>query len=364
MSDTAEIPVESRGNHIPGQVRRAAARADELLKAQQEFQQEKSGDPAPVTPTPETPADEAPQDEVNAPAEPRDRSSSEESTGAPPSGPTGTDNFEQRYKTLQGKYDAEVPRLQRELAQLRQALGQMQGLLQQQQAAPPPPPQQQISGETPAEIVEEYGEDFARVMRRLARLEVSPEVQAEINTLRQQMAQLQGGQQQTEGQMARSHLEAGLSSDPEIGAHWRQLNNDQNFIAWLGDIDPFAGVPRQELLHDAARRTDVGRTAQFFRAYLREHTAPQAYAGPPQTPALSNGQDAGRPTLESLASPGRARAPVRQGGASEKRIWSGADIEKFYQDVLRGRYKGREAEQLRIEADIVSATAENRYAPR
>lgn len=365
MSDVAEKTdsIETRGNHIPEAVRRASARADELLRAQQENPR----DPAPGPPTPETPADEAQQGEVSAPAEPRDRPTPEVPAEVPPSGQTGTPDFEQRYKTLQGKYDAEVPRLQRELAQLRQVLGQMHAQLQQQQAAPPQvqhQPQQVSSGETPAEIVEEYGEDFARVMRRLARLEVSPEVQAEINTLRQQMAQLQGGQQQTQGEMARSHLEAGLSSDPEIGAHWRQLNNDQDFIAWLGDIDPFAGVPRMELLHDAARRTDIGRTAQFFRAYLREHTAPQAYAGAAQTPALSNGQDAGRPSLESLAAPGRARSRPQQGGASEKRIWSPADIESFNRDVIRGRYKGREAEQLRIEADIVSAGLENRYVPR
>jgi len=364
MSDVADIPVESRGNHIPEAVRRAAARADELLKAQQDAQN--TGDPAPGPPTPETPADEAPGPEVNTPPEPQDRPSPG-GAAEPPSGQTGTQDFEQRYKTLQGKYDAEVPRLQRELAQLRQVLGQMHAQLQQQQAAPPPQqhqPQQVSSGETPAEIIEEYGEDFAKTMRRLARLEVSSEVQAEINTLRQQMAQLQGGQQQTAGEMARSHLEAGLSSDPEIGAHWRQLNNDQDFLAWLGDIDPFAGVPRMELLHDAARRTDVGRTAQFFRAYLREHTAPQAYDGPAQTPALSNGQDAGRPSLESLAAPGRARSRPQVGGASEKRIWSPADIAGFYRDVQRGRYKGREAEQLRIEADIVSAGLDNRYVPR
>jgi hypothetical protein len=362
MSDVAEKPesVETQGNHIPEAVRRAAARADELLQAQQEAQQARD-------PAPEAPTEEGPGEESTTPPAPPVQPSRPDPAEPSQSSPAGAPDFEQRYKTLQGKYDAEVPRLQRELAQMRHALGQMQGMLQQQQSAPPPaPPQQQVSsGETPAEIVEEYGEDFARVMRRLARLEVSPEVQHEINTLRQQMDQLRGGQQQTQGEMARNQLEAGLSSDPEIGAHWRQLNNDQNFIAWLGDIDPFAGVPRIEMLHDAARRTDVGRTAQFFRAYLREHTDQnQAYAGTAQTPAMSNGQGAGRPSLESLAAPGRARAPVRQGGATEKRIWSPADIEGFYRDVQRGRYKGREADQLRIEADIVSAGLENRYVPR
>jgi hypothetical protein len=63
--------------------------------------------------------------------------------------------------------------------------------------------------------------------------------------------------------------------------------------------------------------------------------------------------------LEALAAPGRgasASAKVEE----PKNIWSSQDITRFYDDVRRGKFVGRETEQRAYEADLMMAQAEGR----
>jgi hypothetical protein len=56
--------------------------------------------------------------------------------------------------------------------------------------------------------------------------------------------------------------------------------------------------------------------------------------------------------------PGRSRSS--QPSARNQRTYTTADISKFYDDVRKGVFRGREEEKGRLERDIFSAQQEGR----
>jgi hypothetical protein len=322
-------------NHIPEAVRRASARADELARGQ-------VGDPA-----------EAAGGEGDPPAEPslEPENVSRETPSA--EAPAPTIDWEQRYRTLQGKYDSEIPRLTSDVNQLRSLLASLQ--------APPaaePSPKTTTTVVVPPEDISEYGEDLVAAARRWARAEV----QGELATIYNRLDQLQGGQQRVETQTTQQRIDAGLSLIPELaGGVWQQLNNDPGFLSWLNQVDDFAGQPRLALLRDAAGSGDVDRTARFFKAYLKEHTAPGPTAAPAPVQTPRPAEAANQLSLESLAAPSRAAGTAGTGGApNEQRVWTTTEITRFYDDVRRGKFAGRDDELRRTEQEIISAASEGR----
>ena len=275
----------------------------------------------------------------------------------PPVDPAG-DTWEHRYRTLQGKYEAEIAATQHELAQLRQLIANMSAQPPAPAPVQPAAPPARATTVVPPEDVETYGEDLVVAARRWARAEMADE----IADLKQQLDDVRGNTRRLDANSTWARIEAGFNADPELGSRWRALNNDSGFIAWLALPDPYAGVPRQQLLGQATASGDVGRCMLFFRTYLNEQTAVRPGPAPVIDQTLPNGGAAGNPTLEDLAAPGRSAAGSQggAGGASQGRIWTRASITTFYDDVRRGKYRNRDAEMRQLEADIFAASNEGR----
>jgi hypothetical protein len=275
-------------------------------------------------------------------------------------------DWQQRYLTLQGKYDREVPSLLNQQRQLEQQVQQMQMLLANVRTQPAPthtplPAPPPVPAAVPREDVESYGEDLVNATRRWARAEVDNELR-ELRTtqaqLRDQLSQLSTRTETTQVDLAKRGVEQGLEAEVP---NWRVINNDPGFLAWLSQIDPFSQRKRHDMLGEAYTRGDVPRTIAFFRAYSTEQTAVAPVPGPAatHTPApRSNG--AGRMSLGELAAPGRGTPTAGNGGAPEKRSWTPVQIAAFYRDVNKGLYVGREAEQRRVEQDLFAAASEGR----
>ena len=357
VSDTPGVSPEAKTNgadytpRLPDAVRRAAARAEEL--AQQMAAEggpapgDADGDPRELAP------EAAPQQQYLPPPEP----------AAPP--PQPIDDWQNRYRTLQGKYDHEVPQLQAHVRQLESLIATMNSAPR----APEAPPMAQI--EIPEEDYTTYGPDFVDSTRRWARAEV----QQDLEAMRAQLDELRNHAQQSTGDRLKDRVRAALNRDPEIGGYWEQLDTDQGFNAWLADFDPFSGHRRLDMLREAYASGDAVRTGRFFKAYIHEHTADQrmlpapAQTASPVTPRPVNngnggyyGNGAGQVDLAAYAAPGRASNATPGPGAPERRIWTNRDIQAFYESRLKGRFKGREAEAERLERDILLAAQEGRVS--
>lgn len=260
------------------------------------------------------------------------------------------ETFEKRYKTLQGMYNADTTRLRAENQQINQRVAQLEQLLASlsESAAKP---QQTATKLVTEKDIEEYG-DSIEVMRRVTEESLSAR-DNRIAELEQMIRQMQTSVIPRVEQVA--HKQA-VSSEQmfwsELTAavpNWRDINADQNFLNWLMEVDPLTGMSRQTYLEDAQRNLDTRRVVNFFTAW--QGNVGQSVAQSPRDAVASE--------LDRQVAPGRSRG----GGAPSKdqsKTYAPKDIQKFFDDVRKGVYRGKEAERDRIERDIFAAQRENR----
>ena len=336
---------------LPEQIRKQSAAVQELYK--QMNTPEGETPEGEVLPAGESPPADAPATESVAPPSP----GTEPTTG-------GKEVVEepvlQKYKTLQGMYNAEVPRLHEQTRTQSQRIQQLEQLLasvsQQPQARPTEPAPTKIVSD--ADIAE-YGESLD-VMRRVNREEMAPVLQR-LTAIEGFLQQVQSSMvpqlqqvQQRQAQTAEQAFWAGLSDNV---TNWREINDNPDFQAWLMQVDPLTGISRQIYLEDAQRALDARRVSQFFRTWL-EMNGQAAVAQPtgqrPPAPASKASTE-----LERQVAPGRSKNPGPP-NSNKGKVYTPADITKFFHDVKLGQYKGKEQERNRIERDIFAAQSENR----
>lgn len=295
----------------------------------------------PVEETTSTPSDSVEEQATKSDADEHSTSDSKQNK----------DEWEQKYKTLQGMYNTDVPRLNsvnRDLSSRVEQLESLLGTINNQQEAPAQAPVEKLITE---DDVKEYG-DSIDVMRRAAKEEVAGELarvrelEAEIEKLKNVVPQVQQVQRQ---QKSSSEQQFWNTLNREV-PNWNEINSSQDFQSWLLQIDPLTGMTRQTYLEDAQRKLDSKRVATFFSTYEQ---------------ATGNANDAretrsSNSELVKQVAPGRGRStkPV----AGEGKTYSRADITKFFEDVRFGKYKGREDERAKKERDIFAAQQEGRIA--
>lgn len=286
-------------------------------------------EPAPETPeTPETPA----EPQSDAPAEP-----------AAPAVQSDAAVWEQRYKTLQGMHNQNMADMKH---RLELALADKQTLtekLAERDAAPPAQPQPDVD----PKLVEEYGEDMVRFVRAVVHAEMKQSkgddgvVRAlgdEVKTVKQTVAK-------TAYELFLDRLGVRV---PDL----LKINSDPRFLAWLGEVDPVYGEPRQAALNRASAAQNVEQAANVFKAFLQTVEAAPA-------PAASQPN----PQLAKQAAPRAGPAPIPTARQPAAALVSSAEVTQFYDDVRRGHYRGREEERVRREQEINKALAEGRITP-
>jgi len=254
----------------------------------------------------------------------------------------------QKYRSLQGTYNAQVPQLRAENKQLSTRLTQMEQLIATIQAQPPQPAAPAANGLITEKDVAEYG-DSIEVMRRAARAEV----QQELSELRQVVAQLQGSVvPQVQRVVERQALSSEQAFWRELAAtvpDWREINADKNFHDWLLEVDPLTGLNRQTYLDDAQNQLDVQRVAAFFHQWRQ-------VSGTAAQETRPNPVD----ELTRQVAPGRGRSAAPAATPNAPKTYTPQEVSKFYDDVRKGLYKGREQERGQIERDIFAAQREGR----
>lgn len=305
---------------IPRAVREAAERADAIHK--QMYEQtpvETQTDPV-VTPVP-TPED-PPTPEAVTPTEP---------VVAPPTelpDPQKEDPWEHRYKVLEGKYRAEVPRMAADNRDLRTKLDSLSQQMEQLKSQAETPKTSLINQEDR----EKYGDDLLDVIKRASQEQISAK-DAEIADLRRK---LDGVFQDT----AKSAEVNFFDRLGQIAPDWVTINGDESFLRWLDEYDEFTGKTRQDLLSDAENAKDAERVARFFNKWKAS-----------QVNTVAQSQTA----LESQVAPDSNRIVVPPVG---KRIFSRGEIAQFYAAARRGEMTAKE--MVAMEAEIHSATIEGR----
>lgn len=333
---------------IPEQIRKQSEEVQRLYEELNGDVKEEVSNEAPSEPEPEQPTNASEQQE-SAEVQPTEKQDAAASDGKP------GEDYAQKYRTLQGMYNKEVPRLRAHNKELGERLAKMESLLatlnqqQTQQQQQEPTPQQRLVSE---KEVEEYGEDTVDLLRRVSREEYLPYLQ-KLASLEDTLSKLQSSvvpqvesviQTQT-----RTAEERFWESLEHLVPDWREVNANQDFHTWLLEYDPLIGDTRQSLLEQAQGSLDHNRVAQFFNTWKSFYQGSAGKAEP--NPSQSE--------LEKQIAPGKARSAKTPTG-SEAQTYTPEDIKKFFDDVRKGKYKNREDERNRIERDIFAAQQQGR----
>lgn len=312
--------------NLPRAVLEAERKADEALQrlqqARQPQQPEGNGTP-PVdqnsetapTATPSEPVAQAPAATQNTPPATAKSAGDEET-------------WEARFKTLTGKYNAEVPRLH---AALKERDSKLNSLTEEVEAlkAKLTTPQEKL---VKPEEVAEFGEPLVDLIRRAAREEVQTK-DTEIAELKRKLEQVSG--------TATANVEVNFY-DRLAGAvpDWQSINDDPEFHTWLGETDELTGYQRQQILSQAEEKRDADRVARFFKAFKKVQQDKSA---------------ATTASLEAQVAPEATRTPETPKG---KKLWTRQEIAAFYAADRRGEYTEEKA--AAVDAEIQLAIRENR----
>lgn len=341
MAATKPVPDVDPSVRIPDAVRAAGARADELYR-QSMGQTEPAAEPAPE---PEAkPAEPAPQAEAK-PSEPAPQAQQPRPTAMV----TDEASWEHRYNSMKGRYE----RSQQQLQAMSDQINNLQNIIATMEArvgtAQQPPPELRAERLITPEEEKDYGSEFLNVVGKKAKEELLPIVSQYEHKIAELEAKLQGVGgyvQQNARQAMMSRMDAELPS-------WRDVNLSDDFKSWLALPDTYSGVIRHDMLRAAFERNDTPRVLAFFKGFLAEEAAVA-----PATREEPEERKAQIP-LESLAAPGRAKTAAASAPV-EKPIFTRAQIAKFYADVGAGKYRGRDKEKDKLEAQIFEAQAEGR----
>jgi hypothetical protein len=301
------------------------------------------------------PVEEAPP-QAEAPPQPEGTPSADAASTAQPPQPAGEEqSWEQRHRSLQGRYET----LQRNYQQQGERIGELEKLISTMRMKgaeePPsePPPKVKPKFVTEQEATE-YGEELLTVIGKRAKEEYFPE----FDELAQRLKRLEGRVDGVGTVIEKTQVNDVYASLNGSIPEWKQINRSDDFKAWLELPDPYSGRIRHDMLQEAFSRHEGGRVVSFFRGFLTEAAGlPPDTSSPGSSAPQPNGS--GKPSLEDFAAPGRARS-APQNLPPDKPIYTAAWIAKFTADKIAGKYRGREEDADAIEQDIYRAQHEGR----
>jgi hypothetical protein len=240
---------------LPLQVQRDLDRANAQLAQQNEPPAQPATQPALEQPTQRV---ETAQQQPPAPAR----------TNEP-----DAETWQQRYRSLQGVIATQNRESKQQIAQLEQRLQELTAAMPRAETQPAP---------INSQDAETFGEDLVEMVRRTAEGMAGNT----IKSLNDRIAQM-------EQQLAGASAVASKTADEvfyerlaQIVPDWQDVNANEDFLAWLQEVDPMYGLPRQAALTQAGNNRDVNRVAHVFNTW--KGTAPQPpKAAPRQEPQVS-----------------------------------------------------------------------------
>ena len=253
------------------------------------------------------------------------------------------DDFRQKYSTLRGKYDAEVPRLHQQVREMTEELSAIRKDLSAKKAEPTKP-KEKVSYVTDADR-EEYGEDLLNVQRRVAQ-EVSQDYEDRIGQQDAIIAKLQEKLANTGNQVGEMDFSQRLQ---QAVPDWSEIDNDERWVAWLNEHDPMLRGQRRVLAQAAFDNGDVEAVSDYVKLW-------KASLGEPDVAKQTRQNE-----LEKQVAPNRSANSTRtQSAAQSSKIYSPREIDNAWTKVRTLNTKGQYAEAEKLEAELTVAYMEGR----
>ena len=255
--------------------------------------------------------------------------------------PDDTD-WKQKYKTLQGMYDAEVPRLHSQVKELTAELAKLDKVVKQQEVAREEQKAQLAKAEAVARLVtdddvETFGEDLIEVQRKVAR-EVTAEFKAELDALKAENTKLRESVESAGTKAAEATFEQKLH---RLVPDFDSVNTSKEWINWLNEVDPIIRAPRMTVAQDAYARGDADAVAHYVQLFKAAQTPEPAKVNPAKD-------------VQRQIQPDRT-ASTANVSSQNSRIYSTAEIQSMFNKSIKLSNAGRVDEARKLEAEIDAA---------
>ncbi len=250
------------------------------------------------------------------------------------------ETYKKRYLTLQGMYDAQIPRLQQEIQDLKNSMSDLQEKNTQLKEAEKNLNEKNSTenAELDPEVFKEYGDEFGSLVETIQQMKI------ENTSLKDQVQQLTGDMSQNkeiqEKQVRNSYdtyIDSVKRELAKRSVDFEVLNTDHKFLNYLRQYPEGENESRHAKLKRAEARQDLAATVEIFEEYLGKPAPPSPKPNIQPLPH-NTGADIDPP------------APLQN-----NRTWSRKEIGQFYVDKAAGRYRGKEEEANRLEQDIFLA---------
>jgi hypothetical protein len=285
-------------------------------------------DPQPAEPNPEPAPEPAEPKPVETKPEPTEPAVAEET-------------WQQKYKTLKGMYDAEVPRLHSDIRELK---SQME--LFRKAAETPKSEVKSAKAEklvTDADV-EAFGSDLIEVQRKVAR-EVAMEFRGELDAMKAENEELRKQLNATGNQVSEASFEQRLH---RMVPDFQEVNVDPKWIAWLNEVDPLLRGPRMTVAQEAFNRGDAEGIAHYvslFKATLKSADV---------EPTPNKAEEIAR-QVQPKRSASSAPAASQQG-----KLYTDRDIQNMFKRAVELGSRGQPDEARKLEAEIDAAYRDGR----
>ena len=239
---------------IEKRLNKAEEEADKIWKEM--YQPEKTVEEPPVETKEDIPAVK--------PAEPLEVKSTEEL----PEPIKKVVDFEQKYKTLEGKYKAELPRALSERDKEKARATELEAKIAKLQEDISKSKTIESSNEVDAEL-EELAIDYPSVAKALKKLKEGTDTK--INSFRDELQTGVKSELDTvKSDLVSTKLDRFDYEMKERGVgDWKQLDTDPKFVEWLNEKVPYTKSTKLELIQAAAKQRDAETVSEFFLDYKK-----------------------------------------------------------------------------------------------
>jgi len=254
------------------------------------------------------------------------------------------ESFAQKYKTLQGKYDAEVPRLHQQVKDLTAKLNEL-AKAQEEKPKEPTKPKEKVSLVTDADRAE-FGDELIDVQRRVAK-EVAQDYEDRFEQQEAIIKKLQDQLAQTDGQVGEMSFSQRLT---QLVPDFNQVDNDERWVAWLDEYDPMIRGPRRNQAVEAFQAGDAEAVAHYVKLWKE---------------SLEESQPKERQTrqaeLEKQVAPNRSANSVdTKKVGKEAKVFSEREINNAWDRIRNLNTRGQYDDAAKLEAEITAAYLEGR----
>ncbi len=268
-----------------------------------------------------------------------------EATPADDSKEEVSESFKQKYATLRGKYDAEVPRLHQQVKELTDQMNAIRHEAEAAKKAEAEKPKEKVSYVTDADR-EEYGDDLIDFQRRVAK-EASQEYEDRFEQQAKVIEQLQQQISNTGNQVGEVGFTQKLNA---LVPGFDQLDNDERWVAWLNEYDPMTRGPRRDQAQSAFNSGDAEAVAHYVGLFRESINEP-----------VANGKSDRQTELEKQVTPSRSASTVTNKSSSKNsKVYSERELNNAWTKIRTLNTQGKYDDAEKLEAELTAAYMEGR----